>query len=97
MYIVYGQADIQIIYSDSLKAKRKIVNSIISRIKNRFNVSICEADYHDLRQRTLLGFAAVTHTHSEIELILQSIEQIILSFDEITLLGFDAKENMITD
>ena len=93
MYVVYGQADIQIIYSDSLKAKRKIVNSIISRIKNRFNISVCEVDHHDLWQRTLLGFAAVTRTHSEIALIVQAIEQTILNFDEITLISIEFDEN----
>ena len=45
---------------NSLKAKRKVIKSIISRVKNKFNVSIAEVGYHDKWQRSVLGIAVVS-------------------------------------
>ena len=43
----------------SLKAKRKIVKSIISRISNTFNVSVPEVGANDVHQRAEIGFALI--------------------------------------
>ena len=45
---------------NSLKAKRKVVKSILARVKNNFNVAIAEVDYHDKWQRSVLGVAVVS-------------------------------------
>jgi len=47
--------------SGSLKGKRYILKSLISRVKNRFNISIAEVDHNDLWQRATLGMATVTN------------------------------------
>ncbi len=74
MYILYGSTDLFFPYSESLKEKRKTVQSIIARVRKRFNISICEVDYHDLWQRSSLGFSAVCNTYSDAELLLNSIK-----------------------
>jgi uncharacterized protein YlxP (DUF503 family) len=38
----------------SLKDKRQVLKSIITRVKNNFNVAIAEVDYQDKWQRALL-------------------------------------------
>ncbi len=43
----------------SLKDKRRAVRSLKARIRNRFNVSVAEVDFHDLHRRAALGVAAV--------------------------------------
>ncbi len=43
----------------SLKAKRKVIKAIISRIDNHFNVSVAEVGDNDLYQRARVGFAVV--------------------------------------
>lgn len=43
----------------SLKAKRKIVKSLIGRIQNRFNVSIAETGYNDSHMVSEIGFSVV--------------------------------------
>ncbi|PWA13545.1 DUF503 domain-containing protein [Pueribacillus theae] len=54
----------------SLKEKRSVVKSIISRLKQRFNLSVAEIDYHDIWQRTAFGIAvvAISQTRAEQEL-----------------------------
>jgi len=43
----------------SLKGKRKIIKSIISRIRNTFNVSIAETGLNDMYQDAEIGFVLV--------------------------------------
>ncbi|MCP4690850.1 MAG: DUF503 domain-containing protein [Desulfobacterales bacterium] len=43
----------------SLKGKRKIVKSMIARIRNNFNASVAEVDHNDSLQRADIGVAAV--------------------------------------
>ncbi len=52
--------DIRLAGANSLKDKRRIIKSLITRIRNSFNVSISEVDSHDLWQRAGLGAAFVT-------------------------------------
>ena len=79
MYVMYGHADLLLPYCSSLKEKRKIVNSIVSRIRSRFNVSVSEAYYHDLWQRSILGFSAISHSNSDLEFIINAIKDTLYS------------------
>lgn len=51
-----------IIYeSHSLKDKRRVLKSIIERIRSKFNVSIAEVDLNDNWRNAVIGFACVTN------------------------------------
>ncbi len=43
----------------SLKGKRKIVKSIVSRLRNTFNASIAEVGSNDVYQRAEIGISMV--------------------------------------
>ena len=43
----------------SLKGKRSVLRTIKARVRNKFNVSIAEADDHDMWQRATLGISQV--------------------------------------
>ena len=43
----------------SLKAKRRVVKAIVSRIRNNFNASVGEVGANDVYQRADIGFALV--------------------------------------
>jgi len=43
----------------SLKSKRKIVKSIIARIRNNFIVSVAEVGSNDIHKKAEIGFAVV--------------------------------------
>jgi len=81
MYVIYGKVQILIPHAASLKDKRQIINSIISRIKNRFNISISEIEFQDLWQRSCLGFAAISNSAADTELILQTIRKTLDYYD----------------
>ena len=43
----------------SLKGKRKVIKSIISRLRNNFNASVAEIGSNDVHQRAEIGFSLV--------------------------------------
>ena len=45
----------------SLKDKRKIVKSLIERLKSRFNVSVSEIDHNDSKITAMIGIAVVSN------------------------------------
>lgn len=40
----------------SLKGKRKVIKSIIARIRNNFNASVAETDHNDVHNMAEIGF-----------------------------------------
>lgn len=77
-------------YSNSLKAKRKIINSLIDRLRKRINISISEVDYHDLWQRSVLGFAIVNSNQKELEKFVTYINDTLFNyFSDIEITAFD--------
>ena len=65
--------------NQSLKGKRRVINSLRSRIHNKFNVSIAEVDDHDSWQMATLGITCVgnnsRHTDDVLSSVLAFIEQ----------------------
>lgn len=59
--------------TDSLKAKRHIIKSIIERIKSRFNVSIAEIGELDKWQLSEIGFSCVSNSRKHTDQVIQSV------------------------
>ncbi len=67
----------------SLKEKRGVVKKIISRVKNKFSVSIAELEDNDLWQSLVIGFCMVgndrRYINSCLDKILDFIENLYLA------------------
>ena len=77
MLIGVCQVELLIPASDSLKSKRFVIQSLKTRIKNKFNVSISEVDHNDKWQRTVLGMALVTNEKKFIDKTFSQILNLI--------------------
>lgn len=73
-----------IIYNaHSLKDKRAVLQRIMTRLKQRFNISIAEVDFQDTWQRTKIAMAVVSSARNPAEIELQKALKFIDSFPEI--------------
>ncbi|MGB3903527.1 MAG: DUF503 domain-containing protein [Anaerolineae bacterium] len=63
--------------SQSLKAKRRVVKSILAKVRNQFNVSIAEVDANDAWQSAVIGIACVSNDASRVHGILTKIVESI--------------------
>ncbi len=57
----------------SLKGKRGVLQSVQTRVANRFNVSVAECGDQELWQSAVLGFAAVGSNRGVVEASLQKV------------------------
>lgn len=57
----------------SLKQKRFVLNSVKAKLRNRFNVSVCENDFQDKWQRSELAVAAVATNRRGAETIVRQV------------------------
>ncbi|MBN8199634.1 MULTISPECIES: DUF503 domain-containing protein [Bacillaceae] len=83
--MIIGLAACECIIYDthSLKEKRAVLQRILTRLKQKYNVSVSEVDYQDLWQRTKIAIVSVSSTQVSTERELQNALKMIDSFPEI--------------
>jgi uncharacterized protein YlxP (DUF503 family) len=59
MVIGFGTVTLRMADCHSLKEKRKVIKSIITRSRNNFNISIAEISLNDVYQQAEIGFSMV--------------------------------------
>lgn len=57
----------------SLKEKRQVVQSVVARLRNDFNLSVAEVDHHDLHQRACLAIACVGNQTDFVNRVLDKV------------------------
>ncbi|UII57453.1 DUF503 family protein [Cytobacillus spongiae] len=73
-----------IIYdAHSLKEKRAVLQRVMTRLKQKYNISVSEVDYQDTWQRTKLAIVAVASVKTSVDRELQKVLAFIDSFPEI--------------
>ncbi|MBW2709414.1 MAG: DUF503 domain-containing protein [Deltaproteobacteria bacterium] len=83
--MVVGTLKIEFLLFDnrSLKGKRKVVRSMIDRVKSRFNAAIAEVGSNDKWQKIELGVSTVgndrRHVDSSLNHILDFLESLCLA------------------
>jgi len=83
MVVGVGVIQLMIHDSSSLKSKRRVVKSILGRVRSKFDLSIAEVDDQDKWQRCSIGFAVVSndagHAHTMLQTIADYVEGLHLA------------------
>jgi hypothetical protein len=92
MHIGVCTIELRLPGNGSLKGKRSVVKSIVSRVSREFNVSIAEVDAQDIWQRAVLGVACVSssagYAHGLLEQVVHWIED---NRPDVELLEYDVE------
>lgn len=82
--MICGLAAFECIIYDahSLKDKRAVLQRVMTRIKQKYNVSVAEVDFQDTWQRSKLAIAVVASAHKAADKELQNALKFIDSFPE---------------
>jgi uncharacterized protein len=66
------------VWIHSLKEKRMVIKSMVSKLRNRFNVSISEVEDQDIHQLMAIGISCITtdsaHANSTLDRVLNYID-----------------------
>lgn len=79
MVIGFLLLDIHLPLSHSLKEKRKRLNRVKDRLKNRYNVALAELEYQDKWQRSKIGIVTINTQKKVVESL---FNRIVIEADE---------------
>ena len=65
--------------NQSLKGKRQVLKSIISRVDNKFNVSVAEVDDQDLWQVATLGVCCISNDKRHTDEVLSKVTEFVVN------------------
>lgn len=87
--IGYVRCECSLFNIHSLKEKRSVVKSVITKIKQRLNVSIAEIDDNDNWHRATIGIAAVSNSQKKAEQELQKALKMLESHYQIEVMKME--------
>lgn len=74
---------------NSLKGKRRILKSLIERLKSRYNISIAEVGENDSWQIAEIGIAVVANKAVFADEVINKIVHFIDNFDSVEIIDID--------
>jgi len=91
MFVLALEVDLHVHDSQSLKAKRQVVRSIVDGARQRFGVSAAEVGAQDLWQRATLGFAVVASSQGQAVEIIDGVDRFVWSYPQVDVLTTDRR------
>jgi uncharacterized protein len=88
MHVSVCQIELRLPENQSLKGKRQVIKSIITRLQNRYKVSVAEVDNQNLWQLATLGIACVSnHRRHADETLSNVVKFIVQNYPNVELLS----------
>lgn len=75
--------------SNSLKAKRMVLHSLKSKLRNHFNVAVTQIDDEDKWQKSTLAVVGVEKDRNNMNSILSNIINFIEKFNSVDLINHE--------
>ena len=76
------ECEFRIYDANSLKEKRAVLQRVLTRLKQKYNVSVSEIDYQDVWQRTKIAIVTVASSRHAAERELENSLRFLDSFPE---------------
>lgn len=89
MYLIGIKITIHFYHVNSLKDKRRIVKSVLDRIRSKFKISTAEVDFLDRLDRGGLGFGIVSNNRQHAEKLLQKVINQIDLLSEVEIIDIE--------
>ncbi|EHI99348.1 protein of unknown function DUF503 [Clostridium sp. DL-VIII] len=96
MNILFMKVTLRAEWVHSLKEKRMIIRSITQKLKNKFNISVCEADAQDIHKIIVIGIAGIYANIAQSDSIMENILRFIESSTDAELIDIQ-NENIRTN
>ncbi len=76
---------------NSLKEKRRRIKSLLTRLRNKLNVSAAEVDYNDSHRRACLGVAMVSNDKQYSDRVISKVINMIENEDEMYITDYQVE------
>jgi hypothetical protein len=88
MFTGICRLDIMLYHSESLKDKRRILKSIIERIRNKYNVSVSEVGNNDKWQAASIGVSIVSNSTAQVDRVLDAVVRYVETDTRVEITGY---------
>lgn len=75
----------------SLKEKRRVLKSLIARLRNRFNIAIAEIEALDVHQSTVLGAVSVANDIKHVQRIVAQTVKFIEKNPSVVVVDYETE------
>ena len=96
MVVGVARAELELPERGTLKDKRRVVQSLTTRSRQRFAVACAEVDRLDDHRRAVLGVAVVSNEATHAAQVLASVESFLALAADAVLVGFEIDITKIT-
>lgn len=73
----------------SLKDKRKILNSLKAKLRNKFNIAVSEVGLQDVWNRSELAVVSVSGDRKRLDSLLSGVMNFMESFHDVEVIGIE--------
>ncbi len=77
--------------SRSLKDKRRVIKSIITRLRNKFNIAVAEIEAQDMHQSAILASVTVANEQKFVSQIISKSVRYIEENTSVVLLDYETE------
>ncbi len=91
MHIGVCKIRLRIPDSQSLKAKRRVVKSLIAKLKNRFNIAIAEVDALDTHQFAVLAAVSVSNDSAHLNKLISHVVNFVEANVDAELMDYETE------
>ncbi|MDN5347125.1 MAG: uncharacterized protein PWP65_689 [Clostridia bacterium] len=88
MLVGICEAEVRLPGAMTLKDKRRIIKSILDRVRGRFEVAAAEVDHQENHHLASLGFACVSNEKAHADRVLAAVVRFLDANGEIEVLGY---------
>lgn len=79
--------ELEVCDSNSLKDKRQVLQSLLTRLRNKFNISVAQLDSHDFWRSATLGIACVSNETTHTDRVLNKVLDLVEREPRVLVLG----------
>lgn len=89
MYVGIAALELHLPHCHDLKAKRRVVRSMIERLHARHRISAAETAHENLRQRAEIGIALVARQEAQAQQMLDQVLRLAEEETEVVILAWN--------
>lgn len=86
------EIDCFIAESTSLKDKRRVLSSLFERLRRQFNVALCEVDFQDQWQRSLVAVVFVNTEWRMVQSAMSKLLEYVERERQVSVLGSESQQ-----
>ena len=94
MRVIVMKVDLRADWCHSLKEKRMVVKSVVGKLQNKFNISVCEIDNQDIHNLITIGIVGIGIDSKICDSIIDNVINYIEDITDAEIINIEQEVNI---